>query len=83
MTGSGEATKPTKPTGKANSVGFVGWPSGRMSKFFVRLSHCQREPRCPHCASYALYRKNNQGDFECCTCGLQRISEPVARAPRL
>jgi Zn ribbon nucleic-acid-binding protein len=36
-------------------------------------------PHCPHCASYALYRKNNIGTFECQTCGIQDIDEAVAR----
>ena len=35
-------------------------------------------PCCPHCASYALYR-NNQGDYECMSCGLQQISQAAAR----
>jgi hypothetical protein len=36
-------------------------------------------PHCPHCASYALYRKDNIGSFECLTCGLQAIDEVAAR----
>jgi hypothetical protein len=36
-------------------------------------------PRCPRCASYDLYRPNNIGDYECLTCGLRNIAEPVAR----
>ena len=36
-------------------------------------------PHCPRCASYALYRKNNIGDYECQTCGLRRIEESTAR----
>lgn len=36
-------------------------------------------PHCPRCASYALYRENNIGNFECLTCGLQGISEDAAR----
>jgi Zn ribbon nucleic-acid-binding protein len=36
-------------------------------------------PHCPHCASYALYRRNNIGPFECQTCGLQNVDEAVAR----
>jgi hypothetical protein len=35
-------------------------------------------PRCPHCASFALY-PNKQGDYECMSCGLQQISEAAAR----
>ena len=36
-------------------------------------------PHCPRCASYALYRPNNIGDYECLTCGLRNIAEAVAR----
>jgi Zn ribbon nucleic-acid-binding protein len=36
-------------------------------------------PHCPRCASYALYRKNNIGDYECLTCGLTGIEERTAR----
>lgn len=36
-------------------------------------------PHCPRCASYALYRKENLGDYECQTCGLQGIEESLAR----
>jgi hypothetical protein len=36
-------------------------------------------PHCPKCASYALYRENNIGDYECQSCGLQGIEEQIAR----
>jgi Zn ribbon nucleic-acid-binding protein len=36
-------------------------------------------PHCPKCASYALYRRNNIGTYECMTCGLQDIEESTAR----
>ena len=36
-------------------------------------------PHCPRCASYALYRKDNAGDYECLTCGLGGIEESTAR----
>jgi hypothetical protein len=36
-------------------------------------------PHCPRCSSYALYRKNNLGDYECETCGLRDIAESTAR----
>ncbi|MFZ0662425.1 MAG: hypothetical protein WAM66_07020 [Acidobacteriaceae bacterium] len=36
-------------------------------------------PHCPRCASYALYRKDNLGDYECQTCGMQGIEESTAR----
>jgi hypothetical protein len=32
-------------------------------------------PRCPECKSYALYRKNNIGAFQCETCGLKNITK--------
>jgi Zn ribbon nucleic-acid-binding protein len=38
-----------------------------------------RLPMCPKCGSYALYRKNNIGAFECLTCELQGIEERNAR----
>ena len=36
-------------------------------------------PHCPKCPSYALYRRNNIGKYECMTCGLQEIEESTAR----
>lgn len=36
-------------------------------------------PHCPRCASFALYRENNLGTYECLTCGLQQIEECWAR----
>lgn len=36
-------------------------------------------PHCPRCASYALYRENNLGDYECQTCHLENIEESTAR----
>lgn len=36
-------------------------------------------PNCPNCASYALYRKDNIGAYECQTCGLTGIPESAAR----
>jgi hypothetical protein len=36
-------------------------------------------PHCPECASFALYRQNNAGDYECLTCGLLGIEERKAR----
>lgn len=40
---------------------------------------CSSFPYCPKCFSFALYRPNNVGNFECQTCGLEGISEDVAR----
>lgn len=31
------------------------------------------EPDCPKCASYALYRETNRGNYECQTCRLRDI----------
>jgi Zn ribbon nucleic-acid-binding protein len=36
-------------------------------------------PHCPRCASYALFREDNRGDYECLTCGLSNIEEGTAR----
>jgi hypothetical protein len=36
-------------------------------------------PHCPKCASYALYRENNIGVYECQSCGLSGIEEQTAR----
>jgi Zn ribbon nucleic-acid-binding protein len=36
-------------------------------------------PHCPQCTSYALYRKDNIGTYECTTCGLSEIDEATAR----
>ena len=34
---------------------------------------------CPKCFSFALYRPNNLGNYECQTCGLEGINEDVAQ----
>ena len=39
-------------------------------------------PHCPRCASYALYRKDDIGAYECLTCGLKQIEEATARSKR-
>jgi hypothetical protein len=36
-------------------------------------------PHCPRCASFALYRGNNAGNYECQTCLMQNIDPLVAR----
>jgi len=36
-------------------------------------------PHCPKCCSFALYRQNNSGDYECLSCGLAEIEESMAR----
>jgi Zn ribbon nucleic-acid-binding protein len=72
-----EPTKPTKP----NFVSFVSTPPGSFQKIEA-VEHILRTkvfPHCPKCASYALYRQNNIGNYECQTCGLLDIPEEVAR----
>jgi hypothetical protein len=67
-----EPSKPTRPT----FDGFVGGPGYT----FQKIEDGPRVfPHCPRCASYALYRKNNIGNYECDTCGLIDISETAAR----
>ena len=36
-------------------------------------------PHCPRCSSFYLNRRNNTGNYECMTCGLQDIEESTAR----
>jgi hypothetical protein len=50
---------------------FAGW--------CVNGKHVTVFPHCPKCASYALYRKDNIGAYECMTCGLTGIEENTAR----
>lgn len=47
--------------------------------WFVNGKRVTVFPRCPRCASYALYGKNNRGLYECQSCGLQGIEETTAR----
>ena len=54
---------------KAEVVALLRARGGRAATF----------PHCPSCSSYALYRRNNAGHFECQTCGRQGITEEVAR----
>jgi len=54
---------------KQELIGIVNAHGGRLATF----------PHCPRCASYALYRRNNIGTFECQTCGLRDVDEAVAR----
>jgi hypothetical protein len=71
---------PTKPT-EPSFVSFVSAPLGSFQEIEVG-EHTLRAkvfPHCPKCASYALYRKNNIGNYECRTCGLLDIPEEVAR----
>lgn len=72
-----ELTKPTKPSEVASEGTFVSVSS---SGHLPRLrGEAQIFPHCPRCASYALYRKNNQGSYECTTCGMEDIAEAIAR----
>lgn len=36
-------------------------------------------PRCPKCGSFAVYRQNNIGTYECLTCDLTGLEENIAR----
>ncbi len=54
---------------KPELVAMLRGVSGRVATF----------PHCPRCASYALYRKNNIGEYECLTCGQSGIEESIAR----
>jgi 5-methylcytosine-specific restriction endonuclease McrA len=40
-------------------------------------------PHCPRCASYALYRRNNVGNYECQSCGLPDIAEVLVRRKQI
>jgi hypothetical protein len=69
-------TPPPKPP-KVAFEGFEGDQPGGFPK--IGAPESRVFPHCPRCASYALYRKNNQGNYECLTCGMQDIGEAVAR----
>ena len=47
--------------------------------WYVNGRRVTKFPRCPACHGFALYRKDNQGAFECLTCELAGIEESVAR----
>jgi len=76
-----EPPKPPKPSFE----GFAGAVPGLFQKIRAEPTSgqgaLQRKvfPHCPRCASYALYRPNNIGDYECLTCKLRNITEEVAR----
>jgi uncharacterized protein (DUF983 family) len=57
---------------KPEVIGLLKALGGRVANF----------PHCPRCASYALYRENNRGIYECQSCGLQEIDESTARRVR-
>jgi predicted RNA-binding Zn-ribbon protein involved in translation (DUF1610 family) len=54
-------------------------PSCDLAGWLVNGKRVTVFPHCPRCTSYALYRKDNLGDYECQTCGLMAISEEQAR----
>lgn len=54
---------------KPELIEFLRQAGGRVAAF----------PHCPRCASYALFRQDNLGDFECQTCHLAGIEESAAR----
>ena len=54
---------------KQELIGILRARGGRVAAF----------PHCPQSTSYALYRRNNEGEYECQTCGLQGIDEVTAR----
>lgn len=64
-------TRTATPTEAKPSAGVRG--AGTLSSTVAVFPHC------PRCASYALYRRNNIGSYECQTCGLLDISEESAR----
>lgn len=52
---------------KPSFEGFAGVPSGSFQNIGAQTT-TKPFPRCPKCASYALYRQNNVGNYECMTC---------------
>jgi hypothetical protein len=68
---------------KLTKMGFVGFVSSNLVSFPIMEPSALDAvevsvkvfPHCPRCASYALYRPNNVGSYECQTCGLLDISE--------
>ena len=62
---------------KAETRGSI--PPHDLARWYVNGERATVFPHCPRCASYALYRENNLGNFECQTCGLQGIEESLAR----
>jgi hypothetical protein len=74
-----EPTKLTKTASESTSVSFVSPPPSIFQNFCGGEVAPRVFPHCPRCASYALYRRNNIGNYECQTCGLRDITEVVAR----
>ena len=84
-----EPTKPTKPSCVSFVSSIPGLFQKRGQSVVTRTPRLAVEkgdapnrssfPHCPRCSSYALYRKNNIGNYQCLTCGLRDIDETVAR----
>jgi len=81
----GSDSEPSKPA-KPDSEGFGGAPPAVSQEIATGTPAVKPEatprrvfPHCPKCASYALYRQNNIGNYECESCGLKDISEAAAR----
>ena len=76
-----EPPKPPKPSFE----GSAGATPGPFQKIGTKSASTEGAPpqrvfpHCPRCASYALYRPNKIGDYECLTCKLRNITEEVAR----
>jgi hypothetical protein len=77
-------SEPPKPS-ESGFEGYAGAPLGFFQKIETKPASEEGAPKrrafphCPRCASYALYRPNNIGDYECQTCELRNITEEVAR----
>jgi len=75
----------TEGSPKSGFEGFAGAPPSLFQKIGAEPASMEGAlqqrvfPHCPRCASYALYRPNNTGDYECLTCKLGNITEEVAR----
>jgi hypothetical protein len=75
----------TEGSPKPSFEGFAGATPGASQETWAEPASWEGAPKqrvfphCPRCASYALYRANNIGDYECLTCKLRNITEEVAR----
>jgi Zn ribbon nucleic-acid-binding protein len=74
-------TEPETPTERPNLNGSIpdSFSKTPLKQARDPLTAAYVFPHCPRCASYALYRRNNAGVYECQTCGLQDIDEVTAR----
>jgi hypothetical protein len=71
------AKMPEREPSEPSKVPFEGF-AGAALKMFQKIEQ-PSFPRCPHCASFALYRRNNVGNYECQTCRVWDIDETAAR----